>query len=229
MIDYYLCIFALDLVLRDFTNFPVVMYYRSSATVTRDGVVPIDQSVTGKIDSVMDTNKILADKTTRLSRKPQRSRLDEHLSDLKSKERSFFPSSFPAFTSAETPISSPDQQSEYQIHPNFINQQIKSTERTVDTTNRELSSSQSIIKQPVSSLNNTKFQLVGPSEDIIFPDTTEFSDLSLPPLSPPQHTSPPFHLFNTSACEDSDNYTFSPTCESFCCETNNLLFYSKET
>ena len=204
------------------------MYYRSSATVTRDGVVPIDQSVTGKINSIMKANKIHnSDNTTRLSRKQQRSRLDEHLSDLKNKERSFFPSSFS--TSAEAPISSPNSQSEYQIHPNFINQQIKSTNQTGDTTNTELSSYQSIIEQPISSLNNAKFGSAGyyPNEDIIFPDTTEFSDLSPPPLAPSQHTHPPFHLFNTTICEDSESYSFTPAPESYCCETKNL--FSNET
>ena len=207
----------------------VEMYYRSSATVTRDGVVPIDQSVTRKINSIMNTNKNQTDKTC-LSRKQQRSRLDEHLSDLKSKERSFFPSSFPDSTSAETPITPPDPQSDYQIYPNFINQQTKPRTQIGDTSNEELSSYQSIIKQTVSSLNITKFELTThyPDTDIIFPETTEFSALSPPPLTPPQLASPPFHLFNTTTCEESDNYTCSPPSDSYCLERNNL-FYSSET
>ena len=101
------------------------MYYRSSATVTRDGILQTDSSRNTGTNALVNPTE--SDTSTRISTKQLRSQLDEHLSDLRSKERSFFPSSLPNISVSETPIisglSPPGSTVQYQIHPNFVNTQ----------------------------------------------------------------------------------------------------------
>ena len=97
------------------------MYYRSSATVTRNEILPAESSLAGFTNSL--TNPTKSDKNTRMHSKQLRSQLDEHLSDLRSKERSFFSPRILNNSVSETPVYdlSPGSPALYQIQPNFIN------------------------------------------------------------------------------------------------------------
>ena len=95
----------------------ITMHYRSSATVTRSGVIPISSALPVKSNSPLPALNQGIGSNTRIG-KQQRSQLDEHLTDLKNKQRTFFSVSHPEAPLEYAPT--PEHES-YLMQPNFVN------------------------------------------------------------------------------------------------------------
>ncbi|KAI6653628.1 hypothetical protein LOD99_3523 [Oopsacas minuta] len=218
------------------------MYHKSSATVTRNGIEPIDNSVTMKTNSILSPNRIQTNRTTRLTSKQHRSTLEEHLSDLKNKERSFFPPSLPTFSTSEAPIKSPslltNHSLQYQIYPDFVNQKLAEQVGSDNTIVNEYKPSPEhvIIQQSKPLLNSTDYTIAEYSDygDSIIPATNPSNQLPKLFLSPlePCHTASymdtDFPIFNNETCIETNEHTLTLPPDSIPCKANKLDIYSNE-
>ena len=181
------------------------MYYRSSATVTRNGILQTDSSITGRVNPLISPTK--SDKSTRVNSKQLRSQLDEHLSDLRSKERYFFSSSLQNTSYSETPISTfpPPNTAQYQITPNFVNSTNKCT-KLEELPDYHIGDCQRTFQQlDFLQYNNT--------------DSNQCKDILFKEYSQTEQQSEPMFLSQLSDCY-SPTHSLSPGFELFGAESN---------